>query len=254
MLTVVGNGPSRLDYNLDEIGQWWGCNKVYQDYTPELLFCGDIEMQNLVIHRDQYYKKNKLFWMGAEVLDISVLDMIQMAMRESHQNIREFVHPEDTHFVVQGNMTYCDFLGFNGSHSGNIIMYNNQLLKNIFTGQIALGYALESGHQEVELLGFDILDPDINSVDNVYQGTGNSYEQVYTYEDRVNMAQKSQFIALLQHYSDRKVYFKKSLDERVLIDYTKLPYYINNREWLLGIGFRDDHEAYGELTEMEFNL
>jgi len=92
------------------------------------------------------------------------------------------------------------------------------------------------------LLGFDILDPDINSVDNVYQGTGNSYEQVYTYEDRVNMAQKSQFIALLKHYSDRKVYFKKSLDDRVLIDYTKLPYYINNREWLLGIGFRDDHE------------
>ena len=242
MLTIVGNGPSRLDFNLNEIGDWWGCNKVYLDYTPDLLFCGDIEMQNEVIHQDKYYYENKLFWAGAEVLDISMIDIMEMGFKESHNEIRKLIHPEDTHFVVQGNLTYCDFLGLNGSHSGNIIMYNNKLLRNLFTGQLALGYALDQGHQEVELLGFDVLDPDIDSVDNVYVGTGGSYEAEYTEADRVNMAQKSQFIALLQHFSDRKVYFKKSLDERVLIDYTKLPYYINNREWLLGIGFRDDHE------------
>ena len=246
MLTIVGNGPSRLDFNLNEIGEWWGCNKVYTDYTPDLLFCGDIEMQNEVVHKDKYYYENKMFWAGAEVLDITMLDIMKLGFSESHDNIRELVHPEDTHFVVQGNLTYCDFLGLNGSHSGNIIMYNNSLLRNLFTGQLALGYALDQGHEEVELLGFDILDPDIDSVDNVYTGTGGSYNEEYTEQDRVNMAQKSQFIALLQHYSDRKVYFKKSLDERVLIDYTKLPYYINNREWLLGIGFRDDHEAYGK--------
>ena len=242
MLTIVGNGPSRLDFNLNEIGEWWGCNKVYLDYTPDLLFCGDIEMQNEVIHQDKYYYDNKLFWAGAEVLDISMIDIMEMGFRESHNEIRKLINPEDTHFVVQGDSYNCDFLGLNGSHSGNIIMYNNKLLRNLFTGQLALGYALDQGHQEVELLGFDVLDPDIDSVDNVYVGTGGSYEAEYTEANRVNMAQKSQFIALLQHYSDRKVYFKKSLDERVLIDYTKLPYYINNREWLLGIGFRDDHE------------
>ena len=42
---------------------------------------------------------------------------------------------------------------------------------------------------------------------------------------------------LLKHFSDVKIYWKKSLDERELIDYNELPYYINNREWLLGIGF-----------------
>ena len=242
MLTIVGNGPSRLDYDLNEIGEWWGCNKVYLDYTPDLLFCGDIAMQNEAVHRDKYYDHSKLFWAGAEVLDISMLDIIKMGMEQSHSLIRELIHPEDTHFVVQGNSEYCDLLGLNGSHSGNIIMYNNLLLRNLLTGQLALGYALDQGHQEVELLGFDVLDPDIDSVDNVYVGTGGSYEWDYHEGDMVNMTQKSQFIALLQHYSDRKVYFKKSLDERVLIDYTKLPYYINNREWLLGIGFRDDHE------------
>ena len=99
--------------------------------------------------------------------------------------------------------------------------------------------ACESGRKEVELAGFDALDPSQDSVGNVYEGSKN-YEPYYTKQMRVYDAQRSQFIALLKHFSDVKVYFKKSLDERELIDYNELPYYINNREWLLGIGFRDD--------------
>ena len=45
MLTIVGNGPSRLKYDLNEIGEWWGCNRIYTDATPDLLFAGDIDMR-----------------------------------------------------------------------------------------------------------------------------------------------------------------------------------------------------------------
>ena len=47
MLTIVGNGPSRLKYDLNEIGEWWGCNRIYTDATPDLLFAGDIDMRGL---------------------------------------------------------------------------------------------------------------------------------------------------------------------------------------------------------------
>tara|TARA_A100001388_G_C28731100_1_gene481500 strand:- start:613 stop:1365 length:753 start_codon:yes stop_codon:yes gene_type:complete len=239
MLTIVGNGPSRLKYDLNEIGEWWGCNRIYTDATPDLLFAGDIDMQAEIIHEQKYYYNNKLFMGGFEWLDMSMWDMIKFGFAESHDQIREFRHPEDTLFCVQGNQTYADLLGYNPAHSGNIIMYNNLLLRNLFTGMVALGYACESGRKEVELAGFDALDPSQDSVGNVYEGSKN-YEPYYTKQMRVYDAQRSQFIALLKHFSDVKVYWKKSLDERELIDYNELPYYINNREWLLGIGFADD--------------
>ena len=47
MLTIVGNGPSRQDVDLNNIGEWWGCNAIYRDgYHPDILWAGDIPIQS----------------------------------------------------------------------------------------------------------------------------------------------------------------------------------------------------------------
>ena len=47
-------------------------------------------------------------------------------------------------------------------------MYNNLLLRNLFT-EWNIRYACESNRKEVELAGFDALDPSQDSVNNVYE-------------------------------------------------------------------------------------
>jgi len=130
-----------------------------------------------------------------------------------------------------------DFLGFSSLHRHNIVMYKNPLLKNLFTGMSALGYALENKEPEIALFGFDALES--GNVDNVYAGT-DLYPYKYTEESRVLDAQRSQFIALLEHYRDTKVFFQKSLDDYIEIDYTGLDYYESSDRWILGFGLESD--------------
>jgi len=111
------------------------------------------------------------------------------------------------------------------------------LLKNLFTGMSALGYALENKEPEIALFGFDALES--GNVDNVYAGT-DLYPYKYTEESRVLDAQRSQFIALLEHYRDTKVFFQKSLDDYIEIDYTGLDYYESSDRWILGFGLESD--------------
>ena len=240
MLTIVGNGPSRLKYDLNKLDRWWGCNKIYQDYTPDLLFAADIPMQTEIVNNAKYYYENKLFWAGMELLDMDMWDMMKFGFAESHDNIREFRNPEDDKFVVQGNQTYCDLLGICTTHANNIVIYEKKILRNLFTGMLALGYALDSGEKEILLLGVDCLQDDYMSPGNVYEGTGGSYEDKYTEEDRVFTCQKSQFIALLKYFPDSKVYFKNPLDEMYEVKYNELSYYESSREWVLGEGFHDE--------------
>ena len=42
MLYIVGNGPSRNNYDLSTLGRWWGMNMVYRDAMPEMLFVNDV--------------------------------------------------------------------------------------------------------------------------------------------------------------------------------------------------------------------
>ena len=239
MLTIVGNGKSRTNFDLNTLERWWGCNAVYREgYTPELLFAMDIPMQ-ADIFEFGYHKENKVCVGDWEVLDISMLDMMIDGFQWSHDKdkIRVDRHEGDTHFVCQGNGQYVDFLGFSSLHRHNIVMYKNLLLKNLFTGMSALGYALENGEKEVALFGFDALES--GNVSNIFEGTKH-YPHKYTEESRVLNAQRSQLIALLEHFKDRKIYFQKSLDDFEEIDYTGLDYYESSDRWILGFGLESD--------------
>jgi hypothetical protein len=237
MLTIVGNGPSRKDFDLTTLERWYGCNAIYRDnHTPELLFAGDIPMQAEIIESG-YHKENKVAFGGWEPLEIAMLDMMKAGFEYSGQEQRVFINEDDDFFVCQGNEEFVDFLGFSSLHRHNIVMYNNPLLKNLFTGMSALGYALENKEPEIALFGFDALES--GNVDNVYAGT-DLYPYKYTEESRVLDAQRSQFIALLEYYRDTKVFFQKSLDDYNEIDYTGLDYYENSDRWILGFGLESD--------------
>lgn len=233
MLTIVGNGPSRKDIDLNSLDRWYGCNAVHRDATPELLFAVDIPMQAVILQTD-YHKKNRVVFPGWEPLEIAMLDMMRAGFDYSHDHHRVFVEDDHDLFVVQGNEEHVDFVGFSSLHRHNIVMYKNPLLRNLFTGMMAFGYALDHEEKEIALLGFDALWSE--EVDNIYTGT-HLYRDQYTLESRVYDAQRSQFIALLQYINKcSKVYFQKSVDEFEEIDYTKLSYYENSERWVLEAG------------------
>lgn len=238
MLTIVGNGPSRKKYKLNELGEWWGCNLIFEEEPPHLLFAIDIEAQCEIINNN-YYRNHKVYVGEWNPLEIGHLEGVYFGYSLSNYNggLVKHLHEDDTDFVVQGNGESADFLGYNNKYSENLLTTNDTELRNLFSGMSALGYAMQNGYEEVVLLGFDALQ--FGDPSNVYEGSGRlGYLNKYTEESRVFDAQRSQFIALLKNYPNTKVYFKNSVDELELIEYTELPYYETSPEWILGIGFQ----------------
>ena len=109
----------------------------------------------------------------------------------------------------------------------------------------ALGYACINGYKDITLVGFDSLQYDNPS--NVYEGT-RKYLPKYTKDDRVNTAQKSQFIAILERFNDVNFYFKNEVDELQSINYDELSYYEESEKWYLGEGLESDTLRYNANT------
>lgn len=60
---VLGNGKSRLNFNLDNLksfGTIYGCNALYRDFTPDYLIAVDAKMINEIIKTD-YHKKHQVW-------------------------------------------------------------------------------------------------------------------------------------------------------------------------------------------------
>ena len=56
---IIGNGPSRKNFNLELLrtsGQVYGCNALYRDFTPNFLFMVDSKITKGVIN-DRVYEK-----------------------------------------------------------------------------------------------------------------------------------------------------------------------------------------------------
>jgi len=117
-------------------------------------------------------------------------------------------------------------------------MYNFDKLKNLYGGMSALGYAAINGYKEITLVGFDALDPTINSADSAFAGSGLiNYRDKYTEEHGVFNIQRTQFVSLLKDdlFNDVKVYFKNPLDNLQEVIYNELTYFENSKDrWVLG--------------------
>ena len=237
MLHIVGNGPSRKQYDLNSFDEWWGCNGIYTDYTPDIVFCQDIPVQHQAVV-DGVPSRTKLAVGDWDVMPIEDYDMLYDTYGMMGGNRFENRTEDDTHFVVQGERDEVYFTSYNIPFGDNIIMYNYDKLKNTFCGISALGYAAYQGYKEITMVGFDALDPQLNNEGNVYEGTGLlNYHDKYTKESPVFAIQRMQFVSLLEDdlFNDVKVYFKNPLDNDQEVIYNELSYYESSRDkWVLG--------------------
>ena len=234
MLTIVGNGKSREGAVLSTFERWWGCNAVYRDATPELLFTIDIPMHREVIE-SEYYLNNKVAMGEIEPIEIMHLPIMQQSFTN---RVITSVKDDDTHILVQGDDEVTTIVGL--KYPNEIISYSHPQLKNLFCGMSALGYALINKEPMIRLYGFDALLGDNYS--NVYEGSKN-YSHKYNIESRVISAQRSQFIALLKEFNNSEVYVQNPLAEIERVEYNKLTYYENSERWILGQGLESEYNA-----------
>ena len=63
MIIVLGNGKSRLNFDLDELSEHaitFGCNALYRDFAPDILLTVDIPITHEILSTE-YTKRNKLY-------------------------------------------------------------------------------------------------------------------------------------------------------------------------------------------------
>ena len=240
MLYLVGNGPSRKNIDLKTFSEWWGMNMIYRTHTPDMTFIHDVSPQNEMI-KEEYYKKGKVCVAEWEELPIEMWDMMRLGLPGELVETRL---PDDDAFVMQGedyhgdNMR-CYMIGYNRAYGNNIVIYKNELLKNLYCGMYALGYAVHHGYKNICLVGYDSLQ--FNESGNVY-----SRKDHHTYADEhrgigVLDMQQSQFVSLIGHinkeYPEIKVYFKNPIEGFDLIVYNELlSRFKVEDKWILGQG------------------
>jgi len=228
-VTILGNGPSRLDFEFDTEHPVWGCNAIYRDTDKcDLVFAVDMPVQKEIVESG-YYASNKVAFADIDPLPMELLEMFVPDFNNPVVSVKE----DDSHFIIQGNDSRTDFLGLKNPHL--ITTYNEPNLKNLMTGMSALGYAMTLGVKNINLIGFDGLEFE-GEPSNIYEGSDN-YPTKYTTEDAVLQVQRSQFIALCEwFYGKGSLYWKNPLDKEDEIKYNELPYYEISDRWILGQG------------------
>ena len=228
-VTILGNGPSRLNFDFTVSHEVWGCNAIYRDTDKcDLVFAVDMPVQKEIVESG-YYRGNKVAFADIDPLPMELLEMFAPDFNNPIISVKE----DDTHFIIQGNDTRTDFLGLKNPHL--ITTYNEPNLKNLMTGMSALGYAMTLGVKTINLIGFDGLEFE-GEPSNIYEGSSN-YPTKYTTEDAVLQVQRSQFIALLEwFYGKGSLYWQNPLDKEDEIKYNELSYYEISDRWVLGEG------------------
>ncbi len=232
-VTILGNGPSRKDFDIANCKHdVWGCNAIYRDTNKcDIVFAVDMPLQKEIVETG-YYKHNLVCFADIEPLPLEMLEMMSAGFNYSHDDIRISKKDNDTHFIIQGNENYTDFLGLINPET--IITYNDPMFRNLFTGMSALSYAMHHGYETINMVGFDALESDV--CENIYEGSDN-YAHKYNTDSTVLNAQRSQFIALLEwYYGKGSVYWKNPLDKEDEIKYNELSYYESSERWILGQG------------------
>tara|TARA_R110000822_G_scaffold194600_3_gene332877 strand:- start:108 stop:818 length:711 start_codon:yes stop_codon:yes gene_type:complete len=230
-VTILGNGPSRVDFDFSSVThEVWGCNAIHRDTNEcDIVFAVDMPVQKELVTSD-YYRGNLVAFADIDPLPIELFGSLASTMEGVCEvNIKD----DDTHFIIQGDGESTDFLGL--IRPDLIVTYNDPMLRNLFTGMSALGFAMDNGYERVNLIGFDALEGD--NFENIYEGSVN-YMHKYNTDSRVLNAQRSQFIALLREYNDCSVYLGNPLDKGRSIKYNELSYYEVSEEWILGQGLK----------------
>ena len=169
MIIVLGNGKSRLNFDLDELSEHaitFGCNALYRDFAPDILLTVDIPITHEILSTE-YTKRNKLY--------TSI----------SNSFTPEFRNQFEVKRMIENNVTDYKFLlngvGTLDEPKHYITWYNeNDLIydfpwKDDNWGMSAGITAIRLAHvlypdEKIILIGFDVF----GERNNVYDGT-NTY-------------------------------------------------------------------------------
>ena len=170
---VIGNGPSRKSVNLEDLkkeGVVYGCNALYRDWEPDYLVANDWRMMLEIIGAG--YEGRCVFCdfnpLPKETFDVMLAGMPIESLENNPLYYGKL--EEATEYIIRGEP------------GGQLeVIWLDKSMKNIewgyspigdtlpSTGIMALQLALDNGHTEVELLGFDGLRE--GNYRNVYDGT-----------------------------------------------------------------------------------
>lgn len=169
MIIVLGNGKSRLNFDLDELSEHaitFGCNALYRDFAPDILLTVDIPITHEILSTE-YTKRNKLY------------TSISNSFTPEFRNQFEVKH------IIENSVTDYKFLlngvGTLDKPKHYITWYNeNDLIydfpwKDDNWGMSAGITAIRLAHvlypdEKIILIGFDVF----GERNNVYDGT-NTY-------------------------------------------------------------------------------
>lgn len=239
MLYIVGNGPSRNNYDLSTLERWWGMNMGYKDAMPDMLFTADVAPMAHAIDDEVYKSIPHCVGESFDPIDLDEDEVswnmlhegMKVSMEDRAFNYFDVRKPGDDKFVVNcENFKGKDdlvhyFTAYSSVHEDNIVIYKKDEFRNLLCGLYALGYAVEHGETEICLIGFDSLEFDV--VDNVYDSSDcHTYKDEYTSDSEVGDRQKLQFLSLLQwieeNHPNANVYFKNTVDGFDKIEYNDI--------------------------------
>ena len=212
---ILGNGPDRptdIKWLNNLEGDTYGCNAIYRDFEPDFLVTTDPAMMREIL--------NSSYSGNCEFTDFEELPM------EALEGIKYMPEYETAiHVGEQENSNSFVFMGHTGklyTEQYYIIWLNESLrhitwgMKPMFesmsTGLCAIQLALETGYDEIDIIGFSGLKD--RNYQNIYDGTKN-----YTFDpavpDKVRVPEtyvpldashwESVYIKLVKQYSNTKV-------------------------------------------------
>jgi hypothetical protein len=178
---ILGNGPDRptdIKWLNNLEGNTYGCNAIYRDFEPDLLVAADWEMVLEIINST--YSGNCHFTFYTEC-PMEVLEEIrhtpeyQSATHIGEQNnSSSFICCGGTRMRVDASTLiwkekwYVIWLDESFRH---ITWGFRPQFEHMSTGLCALQLALETGYDEIDVIGFSGLKN--NNYKNVYEGTKN---------------------------------------------------------------------------------
>ena len=175
---ILGNGPSRpkdVEWLNNLEGDTYGCNAMYRDWSPDFLVANDWSMMIEIINSTY---SGTCYFTDFEELPMEALEGIRYS-------------PEFETAIHIGEKEDCSSFVFMGSSMGqsgplqknqyHIIWLDESLkqlkwglrpkFESMSTGLCALQLALETGYDEIDVIGFDGLKD--RNYRNLYDGTEN---------------------------------------------------------------------------------
>jgi len=218
---ILGNGPSRptdIKWLNNLEGDTYGCNAIYRDFEPDFLVANDWAMMVEIINST--YAGNCHFT-DFEELPIEALEGIKY-MPEYETAIHIGEQEDSSSFVFMGTSELLKLTKAGGIYNYHIIWLDESLrhitwglkpkFESMSTGLCAIQLALETGYDEIDVIGFSGLKD--RNYKNVYDGTKN-----YTFDpatpDKVRVPEtyvpldashwESVYIKLVKQYPNTKV-------------------------------------------------